>query len=90
MINSQAAMQALDHMKEMSPIEAPFYLDPNGTAVVELFWSMPEVEKGTVGRSVSRKNCAARVGTQGPDLYRSSVDDDLERLRSQQRKIHER
>jgi hypothetical protein len=54
-IRNQAARQALDHMKSMGQIEAPFYLDPNGYAVVGAFLEHARAWKGTVAQRTKKE-----------------------------------
>jgi hypothetical protein len=51
-INNQAAREALDHMKNMGSIEAPFYHDPNGHGVVGSFLEHARGWKGPTARRV--------------------------------------
>jgi hypothetical protein len=54
-INNQAARQALNYMKTMSAIEAPFAADPNGYAVVGSFLTHAIGWKGEVARRVKKE-----------------------------------
>jgi hypothetical protein len=54
-INNQAARQALDHMKRMGPIDAPFHLDPSGYAVVGSFLEHARGWKGTVAQRIKKE-----------------------------------
>jgi hypothetical protein len=54
-INNQAAKQALDQMKTMGAIEAPFGADPNGYAVVGSFLTHAIGWKGNVARRIKKE-----------------------------------
>jgi hypothetical protein len=54
-INNQAARQALDHMKSMGSITAPFYADPNGYGVVGSFLEHSRGWHGPVARRVKKE-----------------------------------
>jgi hypothetical protein len=54
-INNQAAKHALDYMKTMGSIDAPFQLDPNGYGVVGTFLSHAIGWKGEVARRVKKE-----------------------------------
>jgi hypothetical protein len=54
-INNQAARKALDYMKTMGAIEAPFAADPNGYAVVGSFLTHAIGWKGKVARRVKKE-----------------------------------
>jgi hypothetical protein len=54
-INNQAARQALNYMKTMGAIKAPFVADPNGYAVVGSFLAHAIGWKGQVARRVKRE-----------------------------------
>jgi hypothetical protein len=51
-INNHAAKQALDQMKSMGSIEAPFHRDPNGYAVVGVFLENARGWQGKVAKRV--------------------------------------
>jgi hypothetical protein len=53
--NNQAARHALDYMKNMGAIEAPFGADPNGYAVVGSFLTNAIGWKGEVARRVKKE-----------------------------------
>jgi hypothetical protein len=54
-INNQAARQALDYMKTMGSIEAPFGADPHGYEVVGTFLAHAVGWKGKVARRVKKE-----------------------------------
>jgi hypothetical protein len=54
-IHNQAARHALDYMKKMESIEAPFAADPNGYGVVGSFLTHAVGWKGEVARRVKKE-----------------------------------
>jgi hypothetical protein len=54
-INNQAARQALDYMKIMGSIDAPFGADPDGYSVVASFLLHSIGWKGDVARRVKKE-----------------------------------
>jgi hypothetical protein len=54
-INNQAAREALEHMKKMGSIDAPFHLDPNGCGVVGSFLEHARGWKGAVAQRVKKE-----------------------------------
>jgi hypothetical protein len=54
-INNQAARTALDYMKTMGAIEAPFAVDPDGYAVVGSFLTHAIGWRGEVARRVKKE-----------------------------------
>ena len=53
-INNRAARQALDYMRTMGSIDAPFGADPHGYAVVDSFLLHAVGWKGDVARCVKK------------------------------------
>ena len=54
-VNNGAAKEALEYMKKMGQIEAPFHADPNGYGVVGSFLSNAIGWKGDVARRVKKE-----------------------------------
>lgn len=54
-VNNGAAKQALEYMKTMGQVEAPFHADPNGYGVVASFLLHAIGWKGDVARRVKKE-----------------------------------